>query len=808
MKTFHSLLFFLVFTTTLLTATAQTQRSDSNSTTVKQRAGGNSVQILTFSALPSKVYSTTTFNLGASSNANGASINYTSSNTAVATISNTNKVTLKGAGTTIITASSGSHGQYAAAADVSQVLTVTPKPLTFLNGVIALNKSYDGTTSATISGTLTGIINSEVVGFIGIGDFASAEVGSNIAVTASCVLTGAKAANYTLTQPTSLKAGITMGKPIITWSQDFTKLTTSNDYKDLNAVSNISVGSKIYYTSNNTSVVKIGVGVLVVVGAGSAIITAHQDGSANYSAADAVNLDVVVTPSIPLQVTGITDLSALTTDETTDLVVAAGGTLTVNIDKTINTITVSPLGKLNFNDGKILTLKGNVKFAADETGSFSTHFGISGSMQVEGRASYTKKMNYHDWYFVSFPFAVAVNKIKAEDGSSLGTLGTDWFIRYYDGDGRSKNAGSISNWKAPELGADSLLTPNQGYIIGLKDNHPDVTVSFPLSIGNEITEVEQTIPVVAHGFGSTEIGDNNKGWNLVGQPYLSKYAGVGCSAPFLVKYEQGTYSTYTSSDIANIDPFSAYFVQANDILESEGVIFDLYGRLQAPSIVKNETKRVKLNFTTGTGTDVTNLIFNPSQSTAYQIGQDMEKWISTGTNKPQVYTTLAGVNYAFNALPMQSTKELELNFYTKSAGTSTISAVISNSTGLKQLLLKDKVTGTTTDLLTTNYSFNTTAGTNTTRFSVTAIEEGVTATNEIKMNDKEEPSVSIVGNLLVIRNYNNNSMVKVIDVLGHLIASKSIDAGSMEIPLANNGIYTVQIQSTDRQWTKKVMFIK
>ena len=88
------------------------------------------------------------------------------------------------------------------------VYTIAPITLT-VSGASANNKEYDGNTSATINGTLVGVINADDVSFNGIGTFDSAGVASNIAVTSNATLTGTKASNYILTNPTGLVANIT-----------------------------------------------------------------------------------------------------------------------------------------------------------------------------------------------------------------------------------------------------------------------------------------------------------------------------------------------------------------------------------------------------------------------------------------------------------------------------------------------------------------------------------------------------------------------------------------------------------------------
>lgn len=88
-------------------------------------------------------------------------------------------------------------------------------------GASANNKQYDGNTDATITGTLTGAISGDDVSFDGAGTFNTALVGTNIFVTSNIVLTGTKAANYTLTQPSGLSADIT--------AKSLTVIATVND---------------------------------------------------------------------------------------------------------------------------------------------------------------------------------------------------------------------------------------------------------------------------------------------------------------------------------------------------------------------------------------------------------------------------------------------------------------------------------------------------------------------------------------------------------------------------------------------------
>ncbi len=91
---------------------------------------------------------------------------------------------------------------------------ITSKALSVISAV-ATNKEYDGTTAAAITGaTLSGVLAGDVanvtLGNQTTGTFAQATVGTGIVVTpATMTITGTKAANYSLTQPTGLTANIT-----------------------------------------------------------------------------------------------------------------------------------------------------------------------------------------------------------------------------------------------------------------------------------------------------------------------------------------------------------------------------------------------------------------------------------------------------------------------------------------------------------------------------------------------------------------------------------------------------------------------
>ena len=82
--------------------------------------------------------------------------------------------------------------------------TLTPT-LSNLN----VNKDYDGTTHATLTGgVLGGIVGADAVTPVDVGSFNSPHAAASVNVTASYTLNGNDSGNYTVTQPTGLSGPI------------------------------------------------------------------------------------------------------------------------------------------------------------------------------------------------------------------------------------------------------------------------------------------------------------------------------------------------------------------------------------------------------------------------------------------------------------------------------------------------------------------------------------------------------------------------------------------------------------------------
>ena len=288
---------------------------------------GLQAQTITFGALTNATYGDAAITLGATASS-GLTVSYSSSNTAVATVAG-NTLTIVGVGTTTITASQLGDASYNPAPNVLQNITVNALPVT-ITGIAISDKPYSGTTEATITGTAvlspSAVLGDDVaIGGTPVAVFDSAAVGAARQVTISgYALTGTKASNYALSQPTGLSAAITVADQTITFS------TLSAYYVNDASFTLAATASStlaVSYSSSNTAVATISGTTITIVGTGTTTISATQAGDSNYNPALAVDqtLTVLATPIASWNFFGQSSPATVTaTSFNANLVSAAG----------------------------------------------------------------------------------------------------------------------------------------------------------------------------------------------------------------------------------------------------------------------------------------------------------------------------------------------------------------------------------------------------------------------------------------------------------------------------------------------------
>nr|MBB6232349.1 gliding motility-associated-like protein [Mucilaginibacter sp. FT3.2] len=329
---------------------------------------GLATETITFNSIAAKTYGDGDFAAGATSNYNGTTITYASSNTAVATIVGTN-IHIIAAGTTTITASEAGDANHSAAADVSQVLTVNKAVLTITAGnatriygianpafTVAYNGFVNGDTQASLTSLAAATTTATSTSAVGAYDIIPA---------------GAASASYGFNY-VSGKLTITMATRTLTFKSIPAK--TYGD-ADFNAGATASTGEAIIYSGYNPAVVTIVNGKIHITGAGTTAITATVAASGNYSNTPLLSQTLIVNKAdqhinfsfIPVQLKGTTyDLSQ---------VITASSGLPVTFtssDDNIATVSGSILSALHIGKTTITATQAgnaNYKAAAEETGT-------------------------------------------------------------------------------------------------------------------------------------------------------------------------------------------------------------------------------------------------------------------------------------------------------------------------------------------------------------------------------------------------------------------------------------------------------
>lgn len=375
----------------------------------------------------------------------------------------------------------------------------------------------------------------------------------------------------------------------------------------------------------------------------------------------------------------------------------------------------------------------------------------------------SRRIKNDRYYFFSLPYDCNIDDIHWANGEPA-TIGVDYQIVEYDG-ARRANEGSGSgvtpHW-TPVSGTQ--LKAGVGYNIAVSSSLVKELI-FPMAIGGtNLTDIENNKvakTVAIHQYSNAGTTINNHNWNLVAHPYVSAfepYEGDKITAGIL-EYtepaspgEQGTWTlnntsnvyltlpsfnnnaiTYTQTlagDITSLDPFLAVFVQG----AGEGnLTFEQSGRkLSAPArhlaaAAEDEDESIFVGVTlSGNGeSDQTCVRIRPDFTDEYQLGYDLDKFVTFYTSRPQVYMKTPSYRLAFQAVSDEVAKStfLPMGVYCYQAGTYTFGLNDRFPTDeVEAVYLFDKQTGVTTNLLYDTYSFSATKQVYTnTRFSLNVI---------------------------------------------------------------------------------------
>ncbi len=357
----------------------------------------------------------------------------------------------------------------------------------------------------------------------------------------------------------------------------------------------------------------------------------------------------------------------------------------------------------------------------------------------------TLELNYlqtkDKWHFLTFPFDIERENIHCN---------SEFVVRYYDGQIRATNGSG--GWQ--NVPVNTTMKNAQGYIFqAAQDDTLRLVYKNP-----KLPNTDISTPLYTYGDASTNVWDRN--WNMVGNPFItyldmdSLYA-VGFTYPVICWNGVG-YDTYRpDDDIYHFRPLEGFFVQNATRTEMTFPAAGRETRVQAqekmtgkqaaPARIRktasNSRQFVKLTLTDGEYTDRTRVIFNTEASSDYEIGVDAVKMM--GSPLPvQLFTIgMQGERYSINERPLTTNGEtIRLGYYAPESGTLTLAAERMDTT----VAIYDNIAHCEVDLTQGEYSFDTEAGMNITRFTmITKAKAPNTATSMEELIRTTDGRVSI-----------------------------------------------------------------
>lgn len=374
------------------------------------------------------------------------------------------------------------------------------------------------------------------------------------------------------------------------------------------------------------------------------------------------------------------------------------------------------------------------------------------------------------FYPLAVPFPVAVSAIDYADtwlaGYSTYGMSGQYVIKEYDGARRAnKGPDQVNNWTP--IASDATLSPGKGYIMTAVPVYGEAIIRVPLAYNDAWTadgelgtahydDADHTKNVIAvtayEGDATADDKKANKGWNLLGVPFMScyttsagMYADEGSATVIQGKFnfEDGTwdsedkvryvnvpvhdFSEYVQTDITDDDtkllPGWCFFVQ----IETSGNLTFLTAQqaqnsslpIYAPKLEDSPVVKTGIILSNGEKSDKTTFLISDKYSAEYEIGEDLEKMFGSAFTL-STYSMMNNTKLAYNALsPDEAKLAIPIGVRIPEDGEYTFSLNPRyEEANIERLDLIDYETSQITNLMTDSYTFTMTQGENTERFAI------------------------------------------------------------------------------------------
>ncbi|MCQ2325772.1 MAG: hypothetical protein MJZ58_06240, partial [Paludibacteraceae bacterium] len=468
----------------------------------------------------------------------------------------------------------------------------------------------------------------------------------------------------------------------------------------------------------------------------------------------------------PARVIVNTTLSELLTEgidaKSLDIVVASG-TLTVNKKATIHNLDICAGATVAITNDTLttntLTFRGGLTSTESDYDYEVPRLYIAKDVTTPGyikpaaRVYYYLNVNSNHFYPFTVPYKAAIQNIRyaSRPNTEIQSIwGNAIKISKYDGEARGKGQATDTKYWS-DMSYSNNLIPGVGYIITAKKQKNDTyaTLRFLMMV-SDIDATTDTVAVGAWGVGpETTTAWYNQGWNYIANPYTAMLAGNNADETHHA-IQSGTevrYATIPSPIIdgydqvpmneAELKPFYGFFIQAG---ASGNYNFVKDNRHAAPAYLLAEEKpeqEAYINLDGAAMHDQFGLIIGSNYSSDYEINADLTKELGTA-NDLRAWLMTGETKMAYLAVDDETARTLiPLNLRTPAEGEYTFSIRESSRVeDLEGLYLFDMESGTTTNLIGSDYTFSAPAGAVENRFALNAIRSAHAPTELGEQTDR------------------------------------------------------------------------
>ena len=477
------------------------------------------------------------------------------------------------------------------------------------------------------------------------------------------------------------------------------------------------------------------------------------------------------------------DLTAYEDVKHKDVRVTNGATLTITQDTTVRNMLVETGSTLNINttngdgtgDGvtlatKSLSLKGGWNDDKTKYDMPRVYIDKKSSLtKEEDVVNFDISVNHRNYYPIALPFDVPLNSVDyaRSDLASISDYGVHYAIAEHNGQSRANYGSGTGNWTRMEPG--STLKAGKGYILSAITDGGKAIIRFPMTFTDDWTAegeqgtvdevVKNVIPVTAYVKDKGETPIANKGWNLLGVPFMScyttgdgMYTGDGMASLIQGRFDYSTgkwteedvnvyvtipthdFTEYIQSPVgeAVLLPGWCFFVQVD---ETGDLAFLTAKEAQGTDLPYEAPRRQKASMPTlktgiilsgAEASDKTTILVSDKYSAAeYEINADLEKMFGENGYTLATYTLSGETRLAYNAMNNADIMDvIPVGYRAPEEGeyTFSINPRYAESEAFEQVNLIDYQEGAVTNLLQSSYSFTTARTQNDARFAINVVK--------------------------------------------------------------------------------------